>query len=116
MSSRLDEPTRTSSAPPSQTTTRPFLYDNDADVPDGWELTEPARSSTVRLAFDPKRNTVVHDLGGPTPHASIVEALRGAGFESYLPAGAESSFLVRDRTQSSQVPRPTPAASSGLAR
>ena len=115
MSSTLDEPARPGTAPPPKAAPA-FLYDNDADVPEGWELTEPARGSTIRLAFDPKRHTVVHDLGGSTPHASISEALRGAGFESYLPTGAQSSFLVRDRTQCSRSTRPPQAASSGLDR
>ena len=63
MSSTLDEPTRPGTAPPPKAAPA-FLYDNDADVPEGWELTEPARGSTIRLAFDPKRHTVVHESFG----------------------------------------------------
>lgn len=116
MSSTLEEPNRTRTAAPVQQPTRAFLYDSDGDVPEGWELTEPARGSTVRVAFDPRRHTVVHVIGRSTPHESVSKALNGAGFEPYIIDGAQSNFLVRDRAQRSQASRPTPSASSGLGR
>ena len=116
MSSTLDEPTRTAAA--SEQPTRAFLMHAGAGdvLPAGWELTAPAIGTTARLAFDPKRHTVVHDLGGPTPHESIRDALDRAGFESHTPAGARSNFLVRDRTLGHEPPRTAPAPSVGRGR
>lgn len=114
--------TTSSSEPAALRTSRPepFLYDNDGVIPKGWQLSEPP-IGTTRLAFDPKRHTVVRSLLpdaelGPDSNASVREALADAGFDAVEVPNSLECYFVRDRSAPDNTKATTRSVGAGLGR